>query len=147
MRLSGDKVGCVVPTGGKNFDPDDCTYRVLVDRDETVSQDFTETLRGLIPVGTEAFLRLGSSAVQDLRLNLARGDRDKDLLCVRFNVPTVENPDPGKVYVSCLQKPILARSDVNDVSSATYAVDPWDLVLDKPASQEAVPSLVSGPAP
>ena len=102
-------------------------------------------LQNLIPVGTEAFLRLHSSAVQALNLNLARGDREKDLLSVRINVPTVEAPQPGKVYVSCVQKPILARSDVNDVSSATYAVDPWDLVLDKPESQDAVVSLVSGP--
>ena len=112
-----------------------------------MEKDFVETLRDLIPVGTEAFLRLGSSAVQDLGLNLARGDKEKDLLCERINVPTVESPEPGKVYVSCLQKPILARSDVNDVSSATYAVDPWDLVLEKPETQEAVSSLVSGPSP
>lgn len=145
--MAENAVGCIVPVGGSNFDPDDCTYHVLVDREETVEKDFVETLRDLIPVGTEAFLRLGSSAVQDLGLNLARGDKEKDLLCVRINVPTVESPEPGKVYVSCLQKPILARSDVNDVSSATYAVDPWDLVLEKPESQEAVSSLVSGPSP
>ena len=147
MRMAENAVGCIVPVGGSNFDPDDCTYHVLVDREETVEKDFVETLRELIPVGTEAFLRLGSSAVQDLGLNLARGDKEKDLLCERINVPTVESPEPGKVYVSCLQKPILARSDVNDVSSATYAVDPWDLVLEKPETQEAVSSLVSGPSP
>jgi hypothetical protein len=42
---------------------------------------------------------------------------------------------------------ILARSDVNDVSSATCAVDPWDLMLEKPETQEAVSALVSGPSP
>ena len=98
-------------------------------------------------MGTEAYLRLSSSAIKDLKLSLSRGDRNKDLLCVRINVPTVEDPQPGKVYVACVQKPILARSDVNDVSSVTYAVDPWDLVLEKPETQEAVASLVSGPQP
>jgi hypothetical protein len=143
----GDVVGCLVPTNGNNFDADELSYRAAYERDEGRTLGFVEALASLIPVGTEAYLRLTSTAVQALNLSLARGDRSKDLLCVRINVPTVEDPEPGKVYVSCVQKPILARSDVNDMSSATYAVDPWDLALDKPDGQEAVAALVSGPQP
>ena len=105
---------------------------------------FLKVLERLIPVGTEVYVLLKSPTVVELNLQISRTDRSREYLAGRLNVPTVEKPEPGKIYVTCIQKPILARSDASDVSCVTLVLDPWDAVLDLPDGVLCVPNLITG---
>lgn len=48
---------------------------------------------------------------------------------MRLNVPTVADPEPGKAYVTYVMRPTVAHTEISEITSATVAVDPWDLAL------------------
>jgi len=142
-------IGCIVPPAGgdqkNNFCPEQCSYNVVVEKDAPPRRmHFTKVIERLVPVGIEVLVDLQSDEVKALGLNIGRQDRDKQYLLARLNVPPMENPEPGKIYVSCLQKPIFARSDVNDSSSATFAVNPWNIKCAEGVEEDAVKFLVVG---
>jgi hypothetical protein len=156
-RLSsgGRELACVVPPPKEeqatsvgnptNFLASDCSYYILA-REGTPARKlhFYKVLRRLVEVGRELFVRLQSPGVQKLNLPLARIDRSKEFLCGRLNVPTMEHPEPGKVFVTCLQKPVFARTDASDIACVTLALDPWDIALDLPEGASAAKTLASG---
>lgn len=149
VKRGNDKIGCIVPQEGEqqqnNFGSELCSYNVVVEKNAAPRRmHFTKVIERLIPVGTQVLVDLRSEEVKTLGLNIGRQDRDKHYLLARINVPIVETPVPGKVYVSCLQKPIFARSDVNDSSSVTLAVAPWDIKFADGAEEDSVKSLVIG---
>ena len=142
-------LGCIVPPAGgqqkNNFNAEQCGYNVVVDRDGPLRRmHFAKVIERLVPVGVEVLVDLHSDEVKALGLNIGRQDRDKQFLLARLNVPTVENPEPGKVYVSCLQKPIFARSDVNDSSSVTLAISPWNIKCAEGVEEDFVKFLFVG---
>ena len=55
----------------------------------------------------------------------------------------MEDPEPGKVYVTCMQKPVLARTDASEISCVTLVLDPWDLELEAEDPSDVVRYLVS----
>lgn len=147
------EIACIVPPPPSengpapetNFSYSDCSYSILYRRDTPPRKlHFFKTLRRLIEVGTEVFVLLKSPTVAALGLQIARTDRSREYLSGRLNVPTVEAPEPGKIYVTCMQKPILARSDASDVSCVTLVLDPWDAVLDLPDGASPVKHLIAG---
>jgi hypothetical protein len=149
----GREIACIVPPPAEedqpaptsNFSASDCMYSILY-REGLPSRKlhFLKVLERLIPVGTEVYVLLKSPTVVELNLQISRTDRSREYLAGRLNVPTVEKPEPGKIYVTCIQKPILARSDASDVSCVTLVLDPWDAVLDLPDGVLCVPNLITG---
>lgn len=149
----GREIACIVPPPPQedqpaplsNFSPSDCMYSILFHQGVPSRKlHFLKALKRLIPVGTEVFVLLKSPAVEALALQISRTDRSREYLAGRLNVPTVEAPEPGKIYVTCMQKPILARSDASDVSCVTLVLDPWDAVLDLPEGAAYVKNLITG---
>ena len=96
-------------------------------------------LETLLPVGTEVFVKLASQP----QLRVSSGEAARPLLSARLNAPTVEDPEPGKVYVTCMQKPVLARTDASEISCVTLVLDPWDLELEAEDPSDVVRYLVS----
>lgn len=147
------EIACVVPDPAStdpapcNFSHADCSYWILY-REGVAPRKlhFYKVLKRLIDVGTEVYVKLKSPAVQALALQVPRTERSREYLSGRLNVPTVENPVPGKIYVTCMQKPILARSDASDMACVTLVLDPWDVALDLKENEPVVRHLVSGPA-
>ena len=150
----GREIACIVPDPAgteagptNNFSASDCSYWILHREDAPPRKlHFYKILKRLIPVGTEVYVKLKSPAVQALGLQVPRTERSREFLSGRLNVPTVESPVAGKIYVTCMQKPILARSDASDVSCVTLVLDPWDAVLDVKEDEPVVRNLVSGGA-
>ena len=147
------ELACIVPPptteGGlppeTNFSPSDCSYSILSRQGVPARKlHFFKALNRLVPVGTEVFVLLRAPGVQALGLQLTRTDRNREFLSGRLNVPTVKTPEPGKIYVTCMQKPILARSDASDVSCTTLVLDPWEAVLDVPEDASPVKYLITG---
>ena len=133
-------IGCIVPTQNCNFIDNDCSYMVLFQNGARPKRmHFAKVLESLIPVGTEVFVKLASQP----HLNIAVGERLRPLLSGRLNAPTVEAPEPGKIYVTCMQKPALARNDVSDVSCITLILDPWDVLLEAEDPTEVVRFLMA----
>jgi len=158
-RLSngGRELACVVPPPQEeaanslgpptNFVPGDCSYFILARQGVPPRKlHFYKVLRRLIEVGREVFVRLTAPGVKRLDLQLARTDRSKEFLSGRLNVPTVEHPEPGKVFVTCLQKPVFARTDASDIACVTLVLDPWDIALDLPDGAAAAKTLAAGSA-
>ena len=138
-----EQAKCSIPS--TNFSPSDCSYWILAREGVPPRKlHFHKILRRLVEVGREVFIRLNAPGVQKLRLQIARTDRSKEYLCGRLNIPTVEHPEPGKVFVTCLQKAIFARSDASDIACLTLALDPWDVALDLPEGAYAAKTLATG---
>lgn len=135
LQNGGREVACIVPkpdsADNSMFCPNTCSYWALA-RPNTPPKDmhFLKVLKRLIPVGTEVFVKLKSPGVEALSLQVLRTERSREYLSGRLNVPTVEDPLPGKIYVTCMQKPILARSEASDMTCLTLVLDPWDVALD-----------------
>ena len=120
-----ETIACLIcGNAGSNFSPDTCTYTALVLATEVLDVFFKTVLDDLIKVGTSLFL--GGETV---------GLADSVLLQVRLNVPNVKQPEQGKVYVTYIEKPIIADRDTFSVMSKTVAVDPWDLRLEADPSK------------
>lgn len=158
LASGGRELACVVPpppevaaevanAAPSNFSPGDCSYYIL-SREGVPPRKlhFYKVLRRLVEVGREVFVKLRAPRVAQMGLHLARIDRAKDYLCGRLNVPTVEQPEPGKVFVTCLQRPVYARSDASDIACVTLVLDPWEVALDLPADAFAAKSLATGPS-
>lgn len=158
LASGGRELACVVPPPSEvqaqvanavpsNFSPGRSSYYILA-REGVPPRElhFYKVLKRLVEVGREVFVKLRAPRVEKLGLHLARTDRSKDYLCGRLNVPTVERPEPGKVFVTCLQRPAFARSDTGDIASVTLVLDPWEVALDLPADAYAAKHLVTGPA-
>jgi len=158
LASGGRELACVVPpppeeqaqsvgAAPSNFSPVDCSYWILAREGVPPRKlHFHKVLRRLVEVGREVFVRLNSPGVQAMGLQLMRCDRSKEFLCGRLNVPTVERPEPGKVFVTCLQRPVFARSDASDIACLTLELNPWDVALDLPMGSEAAKTLMGGSA-
>jgi len=132
--------GAALPS---NFSPDDCSYWILAREGVPPRKlHFHKVMRRLVEVGREVFVRLGSPVVMALGLQLMRSDRSKEFLHGRLNVPTVEHPEPGKIFVTCLQRPLFARSDASDIVCVTLELNPWDVALDLPEGSAAAKTLM-----
>ena len=136
----GHDIACIIPVQNGNFIDNDCSYMVLFNSERPPKRmHFAKVLEALIPVGTEVFVKLESQP----HLNIAVGERRRPLLSGRLNAPTVEAPEPGKIYVTCMQKPALARNDVSDISCVTLILDPWDVLLEAEDPTEVVRFLLA----
>jgi len=149
---SGERaVGCIVPKPDSDESPvpmfcphDDCSYYVLSREGVPAKKThFHKALRRLIPVGTEVYVRLKAPAVAAMGLQTLRTERSREFLSGRLNVPTVVAPEQGKVYVTCMQRPILARSDASDMACVTLVLDPWDIALELAEGEPAASYLVA----
>ena len=134
------RVGCLVPTDGCNYIAHDCSYMAVCRPGGARKRlHFAKVLETLLPVGTEVFVKLASQP----QLRVSSGEAARPLLSARLNAPTVEDPEPGKVYVTCMQKPVLARTDASEISCVTLVLDPWDLELEAEDPSDVVRYLVS----
>ena len=114
-------------------------------RDEMVEHaPFIEVIKNIIPVGTEIYIKLRSEPIEAMNLEMSRTDRSKELLKCRLDVPQTNQPNPLKVHVACLRKPLLARNDSNSMTVQRLEVDPWDIQLDAPDPSQVVQHLVCG---
>jgi hypothetical protein len=156
-RLSsgGRELACIVPPPEEeqaaaagtrtNFVPSDCSYWILAREGVPPRKlHFYKVLKRLVEVGREVFIKLNAPGVAKLGLQLLRTDRSKEYLSARLNVPIVEHPEPGKVFVTCLQQAMFARSDANDIACITLALDPWEVALDLPEGAGAARTLAAG---
>lgn len=157
LASGGRELACVVPpppeatarvanVAPSNFSPGSFSYYVLA-REGVPPRElhFYKVLKRLVEVGREVFVKLKAPRVEKLGLHLARIDRTKEYLCGRLNAPTVEHPEPGKVFVTCLQRPAFARSDASEIACVTLVLNPWEVALDLPADAFAAKALVTGP--
>ena len=130
-----------------NFNPQDCAYYARVGPGlPVIRMPFMDALAALVDVGRLLFIRLESDNVSALQLGIREADRGKQFLSARLNVPTVEVPEHGKLYVTVMQKPLHAGSNVAEISSVNLALDPSDLVLNLPENDnKTVEFIVSGP--
>ena len=124
------EIGLLIPHGnGCNFNQENLSYKILTGQGTTRSISFMEVFSHLIPAGTEVYLDTKSRTVQALGLEFNQGDLPKHHLHCRLNVPPTADPDPLKVHIVCLCKPLLANSGTTAVGSERFQVDPWDLRL------------------
>jgi hypothetical protein len=124
------KLGCLVqyPELESQFNYQTQHYQALVDKDNTVTQVFfMDALRCLLPVGTLMYLRM--EVIDDERFNRPEHSQPGKWLLTRLNVPNTASPVQGKVYVSALYKKKRTRGQQGFVTSVTFAVNPWDVVL------------------
>jgi len=145
---SGDCVGCLIEheTYKSNFNPESCSYEALWGREgECIILNVLRTYENLIPVGTQLFLLLNSANGSRLKASLTTADQNKPLLAVRLNVPTSLKPVEGKLYITCIKKSMLARSDTADMTSLSMAVDPWEVVLEPGEGQGVAQWLTNKP--
>ena len=78
----------------------------------------------LIPIGEVLYLDM--SVIQEARYR-DQGAGGK-VLYTRLNVPHVKDPEPGKLYVTCLHQPKSARGrSLRSATCITLAVNPWDV--------------------
>lgn len=126
---------------GLNFSPVECTYQVRSgSATHAVHLSFEKVLRDLIPMGTVLHLRVTPALASQLPTRWA----DAQKVQVRLNVPPTETPVPGKVHVTYILRPSVARVDTTEVASVTVAADPWDLSLpdDEPVALFLYPARV-----
>lgn len=158
LASGGRELACIVPpppevqaevvgAAPTNFSPGRFSYYILA-REGVPARElhFYKVLKRLVEVGREVYVKLRAERVEQMNLQLARIDRAKDYLCGRLNVPTVEQPEPGKVFVTCLQRPVFARSDASDIACVTLVLNPWEVALDLPAGESAAKNLVGAAA-
>lgn len=141
-------VGCLTECQeyASQFNPEDCSYScVYSEEGDLASLHFSLAFEALIQVGTQLYLKLDSPSAAQVMDKVRAQDRDKPLLAVRLNVPTTQFPEKNKLYVTCLRRAVLARSDMADVGSLTIAVDPWELLAEPGAGQAFVPWLTNRP--
>ena len=128
--VSSPKLGCLVkyPEYGSQFNQVTLKYQALVDQDNTVAQVFfTEALRDLLPIGTIMYLKL--DVIDDERFSRQHSNRKAKYLHTRLNVPNVSTPEQGKIYVTGLHERKRGRAQTALVTSVTFPVNPWDVVL------------------
>jgi hypothetical protein len=139
-------VACIVPyTTGSNFSPGSLCYRAKLTEEKIIEVFAHEVITKLIPVGTEVFVRLYNDRVRRLVENkLPRpSDRARNFLSARLNIPTIAEPEPGKVYVSCILKAATVRHDAACAGTLTLVLNPWEISLVVDEEEERVPNLVS----
>ena len=146
----GREAACIVPspeatgTPAPLFCPDECSYWILSREGVPPRKlNFLKILERLIPVGEMVYVKLRAPGVEALGLQTLRTERSREYLAGRLNVPTVEDPVPGKLYVTCMQKPVLARSDASDMACITLVLDPWEVALDIKEGEPVVTYLVT----
>lgn len=101
-------------------------YQGLVNAENMVVQvRSTEALQSLVKVGTAMYLN--AEVIQDERFGHA--SRKGMYLETRLNVPTMNIPAEGKLYVTGIYKRSRTRTRVASVSAVTFAVNPWDVVM------------------
>jgi hypothetical protein len=124
------KLGCLIkyPEYGTQFNHLTLKYQALVDQDNTVAQvHFMETLRDLLPIGTIMYLKL--DVIDDERFSRQHSNRRAKYLLTRLNVPNVCFPEQGKIFVTGLHERKRGRTQTALVTSVTFPVNPWDVVL------------------
>jgi hypothetical protein len=122
-------LGCLVrhPETDTQFHHPTMHYQALVAKDNSLAYVFfTDALRGLVPVGTVMYLRMG--VIDDERFILPP-DREDRFLLTRLNVPCVEEPEVGKLYVTALHKRFRPRGQADPPVAETFPVNPWDVIL------------------
>lgn len=122
-------LGCLVkhPETDTLFHHPTMHYQALVGKDNSVAYVFfTDALRSLVPVGTVMYLRM--DVIDDERF-IQPPDRESLFLLTRLNVPSVEEPEEGKLYVTALHKRFRPRGQADPPVSETFPVNPWDVIL------------------
>lgn len=128
VSLPNGVLGCLVPQENSEdlFDSNGCVYRALIDADlQVATLFFLDVLKeALVPVGEVLYLDM--SVIEEERYR-RQGEGGKVLL-TRLNVPHVKDPEPGKLYVTCLHQPKSARGrSMRSATCITLAVNPWDV--------------------
>ena len=131
-------VGVVVPAGqaeaglaDSNFDPDTLRYSVVFEEGEVAHVGPVEILPRLAHIGVALWLRPHSPPWESLRPAFPHyvqpADVDHTAVRVRLNVPSVPSPDPSKLYVSVIHRPVHSPN-ATMFTARTLEVDPWDLM-------------------
>lgn len=123
-------VGCLIkyPDTGSQYNAETGDYQALVREDNSIMQVFfKDVMRSLIPVGRVMYLRM--EVIQDAKTG--HPSRTGKFLFTRLNVPNVSEPVQGKIYVTGIYKTKRTRSQAASESCITFAVNPWDLILDE----------------
>lgn len=119
-------VGCLIkfPDLDSQFDHNTGNYQALVDSDNSIVHVFFKhAIRSVIPIGTVMYLNI--EVIQDQRFS--RAARNGKYLLTRLNVPNIDVPVQGKVYVTAAYRTNGPRSRALASSSVTFEVNPWDL--------------------
>lgn len=154
-------VGCLVSSGTRssmaglsfatkpyvgNYDPVRFGYHAQIDEGQTVFMDTMTTHDRLIRPGSVMWVRPQSQTWEDLRdkFPVVHCDPDEDTrhLRVRLNIPCVQAPEEGKLYVTILQKRANA-SQVQDCSYRHVCVDPWEVLVEKPEDCAEIKELLA----
>lgn len=113
------------PEIGSQFDHNTGNYQALVDSDNNVVQVFFKhVVQSVIPVGTILYLKM--EVIQDHRFS--RAARAGKFLFTRLNVPNIDTPVQGKVYVTASYRRNGPRSRALATACVTFEVNPWDLI-------------------
>lgn len=121
-----ETIGCLVkhPELNSQFDHNTGNYQALVTSDNDVVQVFFKhVIQSIIPVGTVLYLNL--DVIQDHRTS--RASRAAKYLFTRLNVPNVDVPVQGKIYVTASYRRHGPRSRGLAASCITFEVNPWDV--------------------
>jgi hypothetical protein len=138
------KVGLVIPLENTNFNHERGGYQYIMQQEgEPVFLPTMDTLKQIIPVGTEMYLDVCTSpSAEQIKEKIPRHQRNHQWLLVRLNTPSEMKPDPKKVYVTALQSPTKATTAAGNVSSVTFTVDPWELKV-KLTEEQVKSSVIS----
>ena len=131
------QIGCIIKNNGAEFNFDHriekLVYNVLVGANEVAEVSFEETLSSLLPIGTVLYVVmnvLGSARlISAHRAAIHRGR----LLKVRLDVPDVQFPVDGKVFVTYTETACSGNTTCN-----TVQVNPWDLHLESSVSSDSL---------
>lgn len=158
----GETFGCLVPKsppGGsqdqddddEDHDDDDCvpsnynhrktSYNVLVNLEEDLLLLSTlDVLDNLVSPGTFVWIKPGTDAWSKLSMllpftELDQEDANQRMIRGRLNIPTVCNPEHGKVYVTVLQRNAHCMRDA-ELDYRHVVVDPWELSPNEPERKD-----------
>lgn len=121
-----EAIGCLIkyPETGAQFDHHTGNYQALVSAEQLVVQVyFKHVIPSLIPIGTVLYLNM--EVIQDHRFS--RAARTGKYLFTRLNVPIVDTPVQGKLYVTASYRRNGPRSRALATACVTFEVNPWDV--------------------
>lgn len=122
-----ETIGCLIkyPELGSQFDHNTGNYQALVTSDNSVVQVFFKhVIQSIIPVGSVLYLRM--EVIEDHRAS--RTARAGKYLFTRLNVPNIDVPVQGKLYVTASYRRHGPRSRALAASCITFEVNPWDVI-------------------